>query len=80
MARNREGSDIAAIVDFLKSQPGRQAADDAILDYVYGNRSDGGPLGALNCLRVNISKLRREGYEIERKTVYELRQIPDKVP
>ncbi len=38
---------------------------DALVDVIWGDQEDGGPLMAYNVLAINIMRLRREGYVIE---------------
>ena len=38
---------------------------EAVVDLLWGDRNDGGPLWALNNIHILVMKLRREGYVIE---------------
>lgn len=58
--RNRLGSLLA----ILQIHEGGWVKYEELVDYVWGDREDGGPLSAMNCVAVMANRLRNRGYDI----------------
>lgn len=56
---------LVEIVEMLRSRPSVSASE--MVDHIYGDDPEGGPLTALNVVYWHIWKLRQQGYEIETK-------------
>jgi hypothetical protein len=54
----------SAVLNCLRGNQGRITSLSELVDYVYREDPEGGPLGAGNCVAVAIMKLRRRGFPI----------------
>ena len=52
------------VLTLLWSQAPRPATIDELIDWIYGDKEDGGPDYAGDCIRVAINGLRKKGYPI----------------
>lgn len=60
----------ARVLDYLKRHTGQHVPLDALINHVYGDDPDGGPLKADANIRVAVSQLRKEGHLIGAATGY----------